>query len=298
MKNPERSCILQKSVKIVYYLNYYQLYKLYYKNNIYFNKSFISTYTKENTMQQTTIPLTDEEQVNMQFLKITDGIVTEVTDSDKLKGSLVLSDSTTKIGFGAFQNCSSLNRVVIPKRVPLILSKAFADCSCLTELVVDSENPVYCSENNIIYTKDKKKLITAAVDLTSVVIPDGVTEICDWAFSDCTALTDITIPRTVTEITDEVFFWFGLIHIVIPDTVIKIGQNAFSDCSALTSIVIPDSVIEIDDRVFHGCTNLKTVIIESAIIKHIGVTAFENVHTDVHFTVKIDDVSMYSKELQ
>ena len=29
MKNPERSCILQKSVKIVYYLNYYPVYKLY-----------------------------------------------------------------------------------------------------------------------------------------------------------------------------------------------------------------------------------------------------------------------------
>ena len=132
--------------------------------------------------------------------------------------------------------------------------------------------------------------------LTRIIIPDSVTKIGQGAFIGCFGLACITIPRTVTEIADEVFFWFGLIHIVIPDTVIKIGQNAFSDCSALTSIVIPDSVIEIDDRVFHGCTNLKTVIIESAIIKHIGVTAFENVHTDVHFTVKTDDVKALLKK--
>ena len=132
--------------------------------------------------------------------------------------------------------------------------------------------------------------------LTSIIIPDSVTKIGQGAFACCFGLSCITIPCTVTEIADEVFFWNGLIHIVIPDTVIKIGKDAFSDCSSLTSVIIPHSVAEIGDEAFFGCTNLKTVIIESAIIKHIGVIAFENVHTDVHFTVKTDDVKALLKK--
>lgn len=42
-------------------------------------------------------------------------------------------------------------------------------------------------------------------DLTSVTIPDSVTEIGPGAFSECTGLTSVTIPDSVTEIGREVF---------------------------------------------------------------------------------------------
>ena len=42
-------------------------------------------------------------------------------------------------------------------------------------------------------------------DLTSVTIPDSVTEIDPGAFSGCTGLTSVTIPASVTEIGREVF---------------------------------------------------------------------------------------------
>ena len=132
--------------------------------------------------------------------------------------------------------------------------------------------------------------------LTSIIIPDSVTKIGQGAFACCFGLSCITIPCTVTEIADEVFFWNGLIHIVIPDTVIKIGKDAFSDCSSLTSVIIPHSVAEIGDEAFFGCTNLKTVIIESTIIKTIKDNAFENVHADIHFTVKTDAVKAMLKK--
>ena len=132
--------------------------------------------------------------------------------------------------------------------------------------------------------------------LKSIIIPDSVTKIETGAFIGCSGLTNIFIPDSVTEIADEVFYFCGLIHIVIPDTVTKIGKDAFSDCSSLTSVIIPHSVAEIGDEAFSGCTNLKTVIIESTIIKHIGVNTFANVHTYVHFTVKTDAVKAMLKK--
>ena len=63
----------------------------------------------------------------------------------------------------------------------------------------------------------------------NVVIPDGVREIGDYAFSDCRSLTNITIPDSVTEI----------------------GRSAFGGCSILTSITIPENV-ELGSDVFRN----------------------------------------------
>ena len=54
----------------------------------------------------------------------------------------------------------------------------------------------------------------------NIVIPDSVTNIGDWAFSNCTSLKSITIPDGVT----------------------SIGDSAFEGCTDLISITIPDSV--------------------------------------------------------
>ena len=43
------------------------------------------------------------------------------------------------------------------------------------------------------------------ISLTSVELPDGVTAIGDWAFSDCEALTSLTIPGGVTAIGEWAF---------------------------------------------------------------------------------------------
>ena len=41
--------------------------------------------------------------------------------------------------------------------------------------------------------------------LTSISIPDSVTEIGEWTFSGCTSLTSITIPDSVTKMGYGVF---------------------------------------------------------------------------------------------
>ena len=77
--------------------------------------------------------------------------------------------------------------------------------------------------------------------LKTIVIPDSVTSIGDWAFWDCSGLTSITIPNSV----------------------ISIGKEAFERCSGLTSVTIPDSVTSIGDYAFWNCSKLKEVHFEN-----------------------------------
>ena len=93
----------------------------------------------------------------------------------------------TNIGWGAFEGCSSLTSINIPKAVKSIENATFANCS----------------------------------KLTSVNIHEAVTKIGATAFQGCSALASINIPNSVTEIGGSAFdgtAWFdnqpdGLIYI-------------------------------------------------------------------------------------
>lgn len=100
------------------------------------------------------------------------------------------------------------------------------------------------------------------------IIPDSVTEISNFAFSDCAGLTSISIPDSVTEIGDGAFKGCtGLTSIVIPDSVTKIGLRAFLRCTGLNSISIGNSVTEIGDGAFDGCTGLTSIVIPDSVTK-------------------------------
>ena len=98
--------------------------------------------------------------------------------------------------------------------------------------------------------------------LTSITIPDSVTNIGKHAFSECTSLTSITIPDSVTNIGNHAFSGCtALTSITIPDSVTNIGDIAFYKCTSLTSITIPNGVSNIGDYVFYECTSLKSITI-------------------------------------
>jgi len=126
-------------------------------------------------------------------------------------------------------------------------------------------------------------------NVTTVIIPEGVTRIGYYAFSNCNKLTSITIPNTITNIDVGAFTscWgftsitlptglksigdtvlnncFNLVSIVIPTGVTSIGMNAFGGCSGLSSIDIPNSVTSIGSSAFSYCTNLTSIIIPSGL---------------------------------
>ena len=112
--------------------------------------------------------------------------------------------------------------------------------------------------------------------LRSVTIPGGVTSIGAGAFSGCSGLTSVTIPDSVTSIGDGAFSGCrGLTGVTIPDGVTSIGASTFSGCSGLTGVTIPDSVTSIGAFAFSGCSRLTSMTIPDGVTS-VGYYAFKN----------------------
>ena len=143
----------------------------------------------------------------------------------------------------------------------------------------DNPSPV-CNNSNV-----KKVVIEDGVtnignwafsecsSLTSITIPDSVTSIGAYAFAGCYDLTSITIPESVTNIGNGAFLACGLTSITIPNSVTSIGDWTFYNCSDLISITIPDGVTSIGTDVFQGCTGLTSIILPENVTS-IGDYAF------------------------
>ena len=179
--------------------------------------------------------------------------------------SINIPDSVTSIGSCAFSCCTSLTSISIPNSVTNIGKRAFIDCKSLTSINVDKNNANYCSENDVLYNKDKSELIRVPCGIkdTEFVIPNEVTSIGEAAFAYCRTLTSISIPNSVTSIGKEAFYeCTSLSSINIPNSVISIGQGAFSWCESLKSIIIPSSVTSIGNPAFNRCDNLTSIYVD------------------------------------
>ena len=112
-------------------------------------------------------------------------------------------------------------------------------------------------------------------NLTSVIIPDGVTGIEDGAFQESDSLTYVHIPLGVAKIGSYAFCDCGSLEsLIIPDSVKEIHSNAFAYCSKLKDIDLSTNLTAIEDETFYSCRELSNIIIPNTVTK-IGKRAFE-----------------------
>jgi hypothetical protein len=123
-------------------------------------------------------------------------------------------------------------------------------------------------------------------NITSVMIPNSVTNIGSGTFWSCSRLTDITVDAAnpaYSSLNGVLFdnsqatllqFPGGLGgDYTIPGDVTSIGAWAFSVCTSLTNVTIPNSVTNIGERAFDRCYGLTKVTIPNS-VADIGAFAF------------------------
>ena len=97
----------------------------------------------------------DGEHITINGLKDEYASLTDVVIPNKFDGKEYPID----IKADAFKNNSSIKSVKFSKNVKTIDYKSFNNASSLEKLEVDSENPIYYSQNNCIITRDGKRLV-------------------------------------------------------------------------------------------------------------------------------------------
>ena len=117
-------------------------------------------------------------------------------------------------------------------------------------------------------------------NITSAIIPVGITSIEEYAFCDATALTSVTFEAgsQLTKIGDWAFqSTISLKSIIIPSGVTSIGEYAFGRTTALASVTFEagSQLISIENRAFSYATSLTNIIIPAG-VTNIGYDAFKS----------------------
>ena len=130
-----------------------------------------------------------------------------------------------------------------------------------------SSHPANKIPNNAFFNKSA---------LVRFVFPDNITVIGECAFEGSSLTGTLVLPNGVTEIRQRVFYdCSGLSgELILPSSLVRIGDNAFSRCSGLYgALEIPDSVIEIEGSAFSHCRGFTSLKLSDNLEK-MGTFAF------------------------
>lgn len=213
-------------------------------------------------------------------------------------GTPTIPITTKLIGSHAFYNCSKITgTLIIPQNVDYIGSYAFYNCSLINSYDVNSSNLYFSSENGVLMSKNKDRLITYPITKTGAYqMPATIKTIDPAAFAFCTGLTgNLQIPASVTSIGEYSFYNCLQLSAIdvdaanikfksdngvlynqamdtllvcplgktgsysVPDKVKQIGYSAFDGCSGITSINLPSTLTGIGGYAFEYCTGLSKI---------------------------------------
>jgi len=134
-----------------------------------------------------------------------------------------------RIGEYAFSNNESLTSVTIPASLQT-MDTAFCWCDKLKKINIDDSSEYFKSVDDIIYSKDGKKLVVCPPDLNksgTVIILDGTEIICERAFDGCEEITEIVVPEGVTTLGSGFASGCKLNSLRIPSTITNLDTSAF-----------------------------------------------------------------------
>ena len=208
---------------------------------------------------------------------------------------ITIPNGVTTIGFRVFNCCQELTSITIPPSVTNIKGDAFSECYALSTVNI-SDLVAWCSIN-FENTLSSPLLYGATLylngeQLINLVIPEGVTEIADYAFFLCDDIETLVIPNSVTYIGEYAFnSCSSLREVTMSNRVTYIGDYAFNYCSNITNLDIPDTVTYIGDYAFNACYCLEEVNIPSGITK-LGERAFYDCDSITEITIPSSLVSL------
>ena len=241
--------------------------------------------------------------------------------------SVTIGNGVTSIGSSAFLCCYKLVEVYNKSSLAITTgssSNGYIGYYAKNVYTIQGGSQITTDENGLvfIFADGKGYLVDYVGTAAALMLPESFTaydgtvvnsyDIYQYAFYNCTGLTSVTIPNSVTNIESSAFSgcsgltsiyyagdmadWCGISGlnnimssgrvlyiggnkvegaITIPDGVTSIPSYAFAYLTGVTSVTIPDSVTSIGSSAFYNCTGLTSVTIGNSVTS-IGSSAFDN----------------------
>ena len=182
--------------------------------------------------------------------------------------SVTIPEGITEIGDYAFSECDGLTKVVFPNSLTHIGGYAFYYCMNLESInlpdtlqSIGLQAFIGCYGLSIgDYVVVRGRLYDYFGEDSDLVIPDGVTDITEWAFYDWDSLSSVVMPDSVTNIESMAFFMCSNIHTIKFGSGLKgIADLAFTECASLSSLSFPNGIERIGVQSFEGCSSLASI---------------------------------------
>ena len=224
---------------------------------------------------------------------------------------IIMPEGLLRVDEYAFGNLWNMREIYFSSTVEEIGFQAFFNCNSIERIDVADNNSTFASQDGVLYNKEKSTLIQypVAKQEKTYQMPESVKDIRNFAFSGLTFLEELTLPKSIafdgiTQYTfdeanslkniyvaedvnslyksiDGVLFYDiakatnNVDHIelelvrypagktetnyTVPSGVTTIENYAFSGCNLLTSVTLPDSVASIRVFAFDSCDDNLTI---------------------------------------
>ena len=189
---------------------------------------------------------------SIEFLEVSDYFGAYSFSNTNLT-SLTISGTAT-VMTGAFSDCTQLTTLTIPASQNWAYS-SFKGCTALNSIIFTGPGNItgYTAE-----TYKNTPWYDCRENSLSFTIPNTVTSIGDYAFTNQTGLTALPVMEGVTSIGVGAFKNTGIAALTIPSASMMIADNAFSGCVSLTHLTVPSDKVW-GRSAFSGCTALSQI---------------------------------------
>ena len=108
-----------------------------------------------------------------------------------------LSNTITSVSEGVFWGCTNLKYVKIGSKITKIPGEMFKNCSSLETIDASEYSDTFCSEDGVLYSKDKTKIIRYPQNKSNslYIMPDSIVTTDTYAFDNCENMTSVTISN-------------------------------------------------------------------------------------------------------
>lgn len=163
----------------------------------------------------------------------------------KEKTNFYIKNSIKEISPNAFYGANRLyGFITIGKDVEKIGRTVFANTKNISGFIVDRSNSFFCSEDDVLYNKNKTSIVR---------YPSGKTS------------EEFNIPKSVRVIIQNAFENSNITKLSGGLNIERIGDNSFTNCKNLREVHFESTNLKlVGNDIFLGCDNIKEVTVPSS----------------------------------